>query len=256
MSATHPHASSHGHAKAAAFDPADPHGAAGHGHGHAHVIMSSLTLRAVLGILLFFTVATVGAAQLELWAQSYFGIVLPAWVNVVVALSIATIKSTLVLLFFMQLKYDNPVNTIVFLFTLFAFALFLGFTILDLANRDTLFAYKAGEAVKGGLGLTRPTGERNEQGEKVTEAINGSIVAFARQKYLEKLAAELGDMELAKEEFARREAEAHSGGHAHAEKPIVSDFNHSRAKTGLTTDLYDAAPAHAGGEHGAAHAEH
>jgi cytochrome c oxidase subunit 4 len=215
--------------------------------------MSALTLRSVLIILLVFTAMTVGAAQFEIWIQDYFGIILPKWVNVVVALSIATVKSTLVLLYFMQLRYDNPLNTIVFLFTLFAFALFLGFTVLDLANRGTIAPYKAREAQLGGLGnLSRSTGERNEQGEKIMESVTGPIVAFARQKYLEKLATELGDMELAREEFARREAAIKHHGHHGPHAPDHSDFNVSRAKTGLTTDLYDAAPA-GGDVHGAGH---
>lgn len=252
MSGTHHQVS---HAPAPSFDEADPHGFA-MGHEHGHIIMSVVTLRSVLAILLVFTVMTVAAAQLELWAESYFGFILPRWVNVVVALSIATVKSTLVLLYFMQLRYDNPINTIVFLFTLFAFALFLGFTILDLANRDTIDVAKSTEAIKGGLGLTRHTGEKTENGDPVTEAVVGSIVAHARQKYLEKLATELGDMELAREEFARREAEAHHTEHAPA--PIASTHNQSRARTGLTTDLYDAAaPAGAGhgeaGAHGSGH---
>jgi cytochrome c oxidase subunit 4 len=223
----------------------DAHGDGyGGGHGHGHVIMSSLTLRSVLIILLVFTAMTVGAAQFELWIQDYFGVILPKWVNVVVALSIATVKSTLVLLYFMQLRYDNPLNTIVFLFTLFAFALFLGFTVLDLANRGTIAPYKAREAQLGGLGnISRKTGEKNEQGEAITESVTGPIVAFARQKYLEKLATELGDMELAREEFARREAAIKHHGHHGPHAPAHSNFNVSRARTGLTTDLYDAAPA-------------
>lgn len=245
------HASPHSHGNTAtSFDETNPHGAGG-GH-HGHIIMSALTLRSVLAILLAFTVLTVGAAQLELWIQSYFGIELPRWVNVAVALSIATVKSSLVLLYFMQLRYDNPINTIVFLFTLFAFALFLGFTVLDLSNRGTIDSYKASEALKGGMGLTRHTGERNDQGEPATEAVVGSIVAHARQKYLEKLATELGDMELAREEFARREREAHSHGEEEPEMPVVSTFNQSRARTGLTSDLYDTGPAggHAAEGHG------
>lgn len=219
--------------------------------------MSALTLRSVLIILLVFTALTVGAAQFEVWIQGYFDVVLPRWVNVAVALSIATIKSTLVLMYFMQLRYDNPLNTIVFLFTLFAFALFLGFTVLDLGNRGTIAAYKATEAQLGGLGnLSRKTGEINAQGEAVTESITGPIVAFARQKYLEKLAAELGDMELAREEFARREAAIKHGGHHGPHGPERSDFNYSRAKTGLTTNLYDAAPAGDAHGHGGGHGGH
>jgi len=53
-------------------------------------------------------------------------------VNVLIALSIAVVKSILVAMFFMQLKYDNPLHSIIFLFCLFALALFLFFAMTDL----------------------------------------------------------------------------------------------------------------------------
>src|SRR5690606_24035906 len=114
-----------------------------HGHkDHGHVIVNIWTLRTVLGALLFFTLATVAAAWIEEWVSLAFNVVIPQWINVFVALSIAVVKTTLVVLFFMQLKYDNPLNAMVFVFTILTVAFFLGFTAFDAGNRDTLDRFK------------------------------------------------------------------------------------------------------------------
>ncbi len=99
-----------------AFDELDPHGFDKGHHDHGHVIVGPFTLRTVLAALLFFTVLTVFLAQAEVWAQGYFHIELPWWVNVAGAMSIAVVKALLVMGFFMQLKYDNPINTVLMCF--------------------------------------------------------------------------------------------------------------------------------------------
>jgi cytochrome c oxidase subunit 4 len=62
-----------------------------------------------------------------------------------VTLFIATLKAGLVILFFMHLLWDKPLNAIVFISSLIFVALFLGFTLMDAAgynnskeDRDTL----------------------------------------------------------------------------------------------------------------------
>lgn len=122
-------------------------------HAHGHVIVSLFTLRTILTLLMFFTLLTVGAAMFEQWLSSEFNMVIPQWINVFVAISIAAVKTTLVVMFFMQLKYDNPMNTLIFVFTIFTAAFFLGFTALDLGGRSTLERFKAQYAVTGGTGL-------------------------------------------------------------------------------------------------------
>jgi cytochrome c oxidase subunit 4 len=112
------------------------------GHHHAHVIVPMRILVVVLTLLLVFTLMTVGAAQLEVWISHTFNVVIPQWVNVAVALSIAFVKATIVALYFMQLRYDNPVNSLVVIFTLFTLVFFLGFTMIDLGSRQTLYDYK------------------------------------------------------------------------------------------------------------------
>ena len=51
--------------------------------------------------------------------------------NLVVALGIATVKASLVALYFMHLRYDNPFNALVFVAALVFLAVFLSLTLLD-----------------------------------------------------------------------------------------------------------------------------
>ena len=123
-----------------------------HDEGHSHAIVGPGILRTVLIFLLFFTVLTVATAQLEVYLEQALGLVLPWWVNVAGAMLIATIKSILVMAYFMQLKYDNPINTLAMLFCFFALGLFLMFTGLDLFSRGMIYDFKAGPVVAGGTG--------------------------------------------------------------------------------------------------------
>ncbi len=220
---------------APAFDPLDPHHE-GEGHGHGHVIVSATTLKFVLFILLVFTVLTVGASRAEIWIADTFHLAIPQWVNVLVAMSIAVIKGTFVAMYFMQLRYDKGLNTIIFLFCLFAVALFLGFAMGDLSSRDTIDPVKSGTVVKGG------TGGVNRGGE----TIDRPLTEYARAKYVAKWGPE---------EFARREAEAHKHKH-HDHDDGLSHASRSRPRVGPTPGLFDDdpassshAPAHAPGGH-------
>ncbi len=59
--------------------------------------------------------------------------------NTVIALIIAAIKATLVLLFFMHLKYESYVlSTVVFVAGLFWLLIFFGLTLTDYLTRATL----------------------------------------------------------------------------------------------------------------------
>ena len=107
----------------------------------------------VLLALMFFTLLTVGASIAEQFFATTFNVEIPAWVNVIVALSIAAVKTTLVVMFFMQLRYDSPINTMIFIFTLLTVAFFLGFTMMDLGNRSTIDRFKGVYIVDGGTGL-------------------------------------------------------------------------------------------------------
>jgi len=168
------------HQAATSFNELDPHGyeQPGHGQHHSHPIVGPFTLRSILALLLVFTVLTVGQAQAELWLTGAFEIAFPLWVNIVVVMGIATVKAVLVMAFFMQLRYDNPINTIIMAFCFFAMSLFLGFTAMDLLTRGRVTEFKNGPVVAGGTGAGVPSA-------------NGQpLVTAARTRYLEKFLAD------------------------------------------------------------------
>jgi cytochrome c oxidase subunit 4 len=153
-----------------------------YGHkDHGHVIVSLFTLRFVLAALLFCTLATSGSAWAEQFIADTFHVEIPQWVNAAVALSIAVVKTVLVVTFFMQLKYDNPMNTIIFVFTLLTVFSFLGFTSLDLGNRDSIDRFKNQYAQDGGdLGAGGPIFDKDVvPGESIVE--RAKRIAMARQ---------------------------------------------------------------------------
>ncbi|MGA3186458.1 MAG: cytochrome C oxidase subunit IV family protein [Bryobacteraceae bacterium] len=80
-----------------------------------------------LTALLILTAITVGASYINFGSGA---------VNVVVALTIATIKATLVALFFMHLLHDKPVNGIIAVAGFIFLGLFLMFTLLDFDSRQ------------------------------------------------------------------------------------------------------------------------
>jgi len=77
--------------------------------------------------LLILTGITVGASYIHFGSGA---------ANVVVALTIATIKATLVALFFMHLLHDNPVNGLIAGAGFVFLGLFLMFTLLDFDTRE------------------------------------------------------------------------------------------------------------------------
>jgi cytochrome c oxidase subunit 4 len=92
-------------------------------HEHEHV-MSYKLLGAVLISLLVLTGVTVGV--------SYFDM---GFFNVPIALMIASTKATVVLLFFMHLKYEGKLIAISFTSTVIVLCIMIGFTFWDVAFR-------------------------------------------------------------------------------------------------------------------------
>lgn len=90
-------------------------------HGLAHVA-SMKTLLATGGALLMLTIITVVSSRID------FG---GATVNLAIAMVIAVTKATLVVLFFMHLRYDKLFHSVVFVSALLAAALFIGFALMD-----------------------------------------------------------------------------------------------------------------------------
>ena len=85
----------------------------------AHVVPVPVLL-GVFAALMVFTYLTVAAA----------GVDLGDW-NLPIAIGIATLKASLVALYFMHLRYDNPFYALIFLVGLWFVALFISLTLLD-----------------------------------------------------------------------------------------------------------------------------
>jgi cytochrome c oxidase subunit 4 len=247
------------------FDPLDPHHFSDLGEHHGHHITHWRTLLGVLVALLLCTGLTVFAAQFETYLIQDMGWSLPNWVNIAIAMSIATVKALMVIAVFMALKYENPLYTIVFLFCIFAFGLFLGFTGMDLDNRGYVYDWKVHSISEGGLGasVTHPPStirvlgesiefhEQDAQGNKKGFSFSGSLAAELKRRYI----AATG---ITEEEYWRRWAEAN---HVHAhEEHLLSTAQRSIPRTGLSGALDEHAPAHgdhapASDGHGPSHQE-
>lgn len=117
-------------------------------HSKPHVLPLStyLMVGSALLVLTFVTVAV---------AQFHFG----EW-NLIVAMAVAAVKATLVLMFFMHLKYDNKLYLFAFLISIAFLAVFIVFTMLDTMARDEFgrgsidkqVPYKSAPAHAGGEG--------------------------------------------------------------------------------------------------------
>lgn len=202
------------------FDPVDPHGQ--HERIHHH-IYSWQFLTGVLFILLFFTFLTIVVSDAESWLVKNIAITIPDFVNVLIAMSIATVKAMFVVMYFMGLRRGNPLNAMIFLFTLFAFGLFIGLTAIDLGNRGQAYTIKAREIVPGGSGYrVRPMGDPQSQ------ELTGPIYLHARETVI----ANKGETYW-KEHYAEKKAKYATHG------PERSTPNIHIRRTGLTPGLFD-----------------
>lgn len=238
-----------------AFDPNDPHHFGELGEHHGHHITSARMLVTVILSLVVLTALTIFASKFETYLTTEMGWVLPDWLNVGIAMSIAVVKGAMVLMFFMALKYENPLYTIIFLFCMFAFALFIALTGLELDNRGHLYDWKRGAITYGGTGanITHRGAtihdefqggevefyDRDSNGNKKGFGFSGSLTETLRARYI----AETGITEA---EYMRRWAEAN---HIHLEDPAHawSSADRSLPRHGLSgaLDEHPAADAHA-----------
>jgi cytochrome c oxidase subunit IV len=92
----------------------------------SHVVPVSLYV-AIWAALMVFTAITVFAASIELHVF-----------NIVLALLIATIKGTLVVLFFMHLRYSTKLTMVTVVASIFFLFLLLGLTMTDYLTRAWL----------------------------------------------------------------------------------------------------------------------
>jgi cytochrome c oxidase subunit IV len=95
---------------------------------HVHVVPPwiLLTVFAALLVLTFMTVAVT-------WVD--FGRTANVWI----ALTIAAIKSALVALYFMHLRWDSPFNSVILIAALFFVALLIGIIVLDTSEYHVNF---------------------------------------------------------------------------------------------------------------------
>lgn len=96
-----------------------------------HILPISLYL-AVGTILLVLTAVTVYISFLDF-----------SGFNLVVAMLIAAVKATLVALFFMHLRYDSKMYSVIFVGALMFLAVFIIFTMFDTLHRDSLYEIRS-----------------------------------------------------------------------------------------------------------------
>jgi cytochrome c oxidase subunit 4 len=93
-----------------------------------HHISSAKLLFGIAGALLILTILTVAVYYVEI----------PHPWGIIAAMGVATLKATLVALFFMNLYWDEKFNSMVFLTSIVFFALLVGLTLLDTLYRVEL----------------------------------------------------------------------------------------------------------------------
>jgi cytochrome c oxidase subunit 4 len=99
-----------------------------------HHIVSPRIYLAILGALLFATGLTVWASYIDL-GEWHIAPGLTIFWNPVVALAIACAKGTLVVLFFMHVKYSTKLTKLTILSGFFVFLALIGMTLSDYVTR-------------------------------------------------------------------------------------------------------------------------
>ncbi len=142
-----------------------------HGHGHddgavhAHV-SSSLFYIAVFGALLVLTGLTVGQSYVDLGR-----------LNIILVVVIASLKASLVVSFFMHLRWDNKFNVLMFISGLLFIGVFFAYTMNDTDRRGELdpdqnvkVLPKTGEEAPGGFVAPAPHAETKPAGGEAKPA--------------------------------------------------------------------------------------
>jgi len=126
-----------------------------HGHDdgavHAHVSSVGFYIAVFIG-LLFLTGVTVGQSYVDLGKA-----------NILLVILIATLKASLVVTFFMHLKWDNRFNALIFVSTIFFIGVFFVYTMNDTETRGEFDAdqnvriwQKTGMPAPGGMQKPEP----------------------------------------------------------------------------------------------------
>ena len=93
-------------------------------HDDHHGIAHTASLKVLLGTggaLMFLTIVTVAATMVDFGSS----------INLAIAMAIAAIKATLVVLFFMHLKYDKIFHSVILVGSIATAALFVAFALMD-----------------------------------------------------------------------------------------------------------------------------
>ncbi len=93
-------------------------------HGRTHFVVPVRYYLATLSALLVLTVLTVGVSRIDL------GIL-----NVAAALAIAIVKASLVMLFFMGMRWEKSFNVLIIIGTFFFMSIYFMFTLADTLAR-------------------------------------------------------------------------------------------------------------------------
>ena len=99
-----------------------------HKEEHQHHILSTSMALKVWGALIGLTLVTVAVAQIDL-----------GFANFAVAMVVASIKASLVCIFFMGLKYDHKENTVIFSTSIIFMSIFMILTFGDLLTRGDVY---------------------------------------------------------------------------------------------------------------------
>jgi cytochrome c oxidase subunit 4 len=134
----------------------------GHGSGHAHFVPPTWIYIAVWVSLLVLTVITVAVAGIDLGE-----------LNTPVAMLVATIKASLVVMFFMGLKWDEGTNKVAFLVGLATMGLFFVLTLADIKTRDWVDPLEGNRVIE--------MEQRREADEMVLKAQREAADAAAKQ---------------------------------------------------------------------------
>ena len=119
------------------------------GHVHAHISSVKFYV-GILGALMCLTLLTVGVASIHLGP-----------LNLAVAVVIASIKASLVVLFFMHLKYDNRFNGTIFICSLMFIGVFFAYTMNDTGTRAEVDDAQGGQ-VRPSTGEIAPGGAKGD----------------------------------------------------------------------------------------------
>lgn len=108
-----------------------------HDDHHGHHVTPLWLYHAIFGGLLCLTVITVWIAQFDFGAA-----------NTIIAMLVATVKASLVALFFMHLLHDERLNMLTFGFGLLFVALFFLFPLVDITTRTYIDPIKENSSVR------------------------------------------------------------------------------------------------------------